>query len=124
MLNCLIGGNTAPEDPDIEVRFPIEYESLGHNLVEQAGFAFLDAQPTDLLGVAPGTAGLADRGGFGLVMDLLPGSPAIDAGTNMDGPDIVLLDQTGGPRVVGPQADIGAYEFVPVTGPVQGWLVQ
>src|SRR5205823_4590493 len=40
----------------------------------------------------------------------LPGSPAIDAGSNPAG---LTTDQTGGPRVQGAAADIGAVEHVP-----------
>jgi len=42
----------------------------------------------------------------------LPGSPAIDAGSNGGG---FLWDQRGPgfPRVVGPRADIGAFESGP-----------
>jgi hypothetical protein len=50
---------------------------------------------------------LADNGGPTKTMALLPGSPAIDAGSN---PANLATDQRIYPRVVGASADIGAYE--------------
>jgi hypothetical protein len=52
-------------------------------------------------------AGLADNGGFTQTIDLLSGSPAIDAGVN---PDALLFDQRGFPRDFGLGVDAGALE--------------
>jgi hypothetical protein len=51
--------------------------------------------------------GLDDNGGPTQTVDLLTGSPAIDAGLD---PDALLLDQRGLSRVVGAGTDIGALE--------------
>lgn len=56
---------------------------------------------------------LADNGGPTLTMALLPGSPAIDAGSNSDAP---ATDQRGLARVVNGRIDIGAFE-TQQTGP-------
>ena len=53
----------------------------------------------------PMLAPLADNGGFSQTMALLPGSPAIDAGSGC-----VAVDQRGVARPIGPACDIGAYE--------------
>ena len=62
----------------------------------------------DLVGIDPMLGPLQDNGGPTPTMALLPGSPAIDAGSN---PMDLTADQRGyTPRVVGAAADIGAYE--------------
>jgi hypothetical protein len=60
----------------------------------------------NLIGGDPLLAPLGDYGGPTQTMPLLPGSPAIDAGTTGDG--IPTTDQRGVPRVGG--VDIGAFE--------------
>ncbi len=64
---------------------------------------------------------LADNGGLTQTMALLPGSPAIDAGSNSLAVDpatnqILANDQRGPgfPRIVGQSVEIGAYEFNPL----------
>ena len=54
---------------------------------------------------------LADNGGSTQTMELLPGSPAIDAGDNMNCP---LTDERGVARPQGIYCDLGAFEY---TGP-------
>ncbi len=56
---------------------------------------------------------LADNGGATLTMALLPGSPAIDAGSAVGAP---ATDQRGVARPQGPGVDVGAfeYQYVPV----------
>jgi hypothetical protein len=62
-----------------------------------------------LIGTNPLLGPLANNGGPTQTMALLAGSPAIDKGSN---PANLTTDQRGGtfPRVVGPSADIGAFE--------------
>jgi CSLREA domain-containing protein len=68
-----------------------------------------------LVGVEPLLGPLADHGGATLTYDLLPGSPAIDAGSASGCPD---HDQRGvfrpqdGDALGGARCDIGAYEYV------------
>ena len=65
--------------------------------------------PTGTLVVDPMLASLSDNGGPTHTHALLPGSPAIDAGTNAPA---TPFDQRGDgfPRVVGTLADLGAFE--------------
>ena len=65
----------------------------------------------NLVGVDPLLGPLADNGGPTRAHALLPGSPAIDVGSN---PLALTTDQrgTGFPRVAGAAADMGAYEGV------------
>ena len=59
---------------------------------------------------APDLAPLGNYGGPTQTMPPLPGSPAIDAGSNA-ATNNFATDQRGLPRFVGPQVDIGAVEF-------------
>jgi hypothetical protein len=85
--------------------------SLGHNLADDDSCGF--TEPTDLV-VADAMLGpLQDNGGPTETHDLLPGSPAIDAGGNCPPPD---TDQRGVTRPQGAACDIGAVEYLPEPG--------
>jgi hypothetical protein len=68
--------------------------------------------PDTIIGVDPLLAALANNGGPTRTQALLPGSPAIDAGSNPQG---LTFDQRGAgfPRVFGAAPDIGAFEGGP-----------
>jgi hypothetical protein len=87
------------------------YSSLGHNLIGitngSSGFGI----PGDLIGGNPLLGALADNGGPTLTCALLPGSPAIDVGTDSV-TNTFATDQRGYPRLVGAHVDIGAVEGV------------
>jgi len=86
-----------------------------HNIV----LSSTDTLPPDTIAADPGLGVLADHGGQTMTMPLLPGSPAIDAGSNELNAN---CDQRAGnfsqydnfitmyERVIGANADIGAYE--------------
>lgn len=61
-----------------------------------------------------GLSPLADNGGPTQTMALLPGSPAINAGTNATCTEI---DQRGIERPQGDNCDLGAYEYIDNTAP-------
>jgi len=84
-------------------------DSLGYNLADDTSCGF--TQLTDLV-VADAMLGpLQDNGGPTETHDLLPGSPAIDAGS-MDCPP-PDTDQRGVARPQGTDCDIGAVEYMP-----------
>ncbi len=83
----------------------------GHNLSSDASCAFTAAGSMN--NTDPKLGPLADNGGPTWTMALLPGSPAIDAGTALGAP---TTDQRGVPRPQGAGVDIGAfeYQYIPV----------
>lgn len=68
-------------------------------------------QLSDILDTNPLLGMLQNNGGTTPTHALLAGSPAIDAGNNLDAP---ATDQRGFARIVGRTIDIGAFEFTPV----------
>ncbi len=79
--------------------------SAGHNLdnLNTCGFSAAG----DITDTIPLLGPLANNGGTTLTHALLPGSPAINAGTDAGCP---VTDQRGVIRPIGPHCDIGAYE--------------
>jgi hypothetical protein len=105
-LNTDVPVGLAAEPDDVVASF----ESTTNTLVQDGDGAtgLTDHADGNLLGVDPKLGPLQDNGGPTPTMALLPGSPAIDAGSNPLG---LTSDQRGySPRVVGPAADIGAFE--------------
>jgi hypothetical protein len=105
LANTILAGNTAPTGPDVFATLT----SLGYNLIgdpsDSSGFV-----ATDLLGYNPLLAPLGNYGGPTQTMALLPGSPAIDAGSNNLLPADLSTDQRGFARIVNGTVDIGAFE--------------
>jgi CSLREA domain-containing protein len=84
------------------------FSSSDYNLIQNVGSATGFVGFHDQLGVLPLLApGLADNGGPLQTLALLPGSPAIDAGTCAENES---EDQRGAPRAQGGACDIGAFE--------------
>jgi predicted outer membrane repeat protein len=77
-----------------------------NSLIETTG-TDLESCGSSLLTSDPVLGPLQDNGGFTKTMALLPGSPAINAGTNTGCP---ATDQRGLPRPQGSHCDIGAHE--------------
>lgn len=118
--NTIVAGNDAAYEPDVSG--PVW--SQGHNLIGRLGFAFPGWDSTDQIGtlatpVAALLGPLQDNGGSTFTHALLPGSPAIDGGSNalaVDAAGVVLPNDqrgTGFPRVVNAAVDIGALEVQP-----------
>jgi hypothetical protein len=98
--------NSLVAAPDDVSRFGPGQLIGAHNLI---GSAIYLTPPPDTISSDPLLAPLADNGGATLTHALQPGSPAIDKGNNDTG---ATNDQRGPShaRVVGPAADIGAFE--------------
>jgi hypothetical protein len=104
------------------------------NSLIQTGFAAINGtNTTNITGQSPNLATLAPNGGPTKTMALLPGSPAIDHGSNGAIPAGVTTDQRGNghPRIVNGKVDIGAFEskinpvivLSPTTASVYGQVV-
>ncbi len=114
LANTIIAGNTAPSPsslsgPDVNG----VVTSLGYNLIgnTSGGSGFV---ATDLQNVNPLVGAQKYNGGSTPTMELLPGSPAIDAGNNTlaIGPSgsPLTADQRGFTRIANGTVDIGAFE--------------
>jgi parallel beta-helix repeat protein len=110
--SSIVAGNSAADGPDLWTNYSPSTTGGDYNLV--------GANPTTLalggshnkIGTAasplnPMLAPLANNGGPTQTHALLPGSPALNAGSNPLG---LAADQRGAQRIAGDQADIGAYE--------------
>lgn len=103
--SSIVAMNTAAAE-SFDISAPATASIIGsHDLVQVANVAL----PADTIVAAPLVGALADNGGPTPTHALLPGSPALDAGSN---PLALPNDQRGEgfPRTVGPASDIGAFE--------------
>jgi hypothetical protein len=81
--------------------------TLDHNVIGKTNFLLIGS---DTLQSDPHLGPLQRNGSWLRSVALLPGSPAIDAGSN---PDNLIFDQRGAPRAIGAAPDIGSFEFDP-----------
>ena len=100
LLNTLLSNN------DAENLAGESIISQGYNLSSDDS-VLLDG-PSDLINTDPLLGPLQDNGGPTWTHALLPGSPALDAGTTEGAPE---TDQRGSIRPFGEGVDIGAFEF-------------
>jgi probable HAF family extracellular repeat protein len=121
LTNTLVAGNftgtgTTPSDIDGPV-------SGSYNLIGTGGSGgLIDGVNGNIVGINPANlhlAPLANYGGPTETHALLPGSPAVNAGSNSLIPTGVTTDQRGLPRVVASNVDIGALELV-ISGDLNG----
>lgn len=99
--SSIIADNHYTGGSDVYTQNPIVGD---HNLILTAKGSL----PADTITQEPLLGALADNGGPTFTQALLPGSPAINAGSNASLK--LLFDQRGFARVVGASADIGAFE--------------
>ena len=120
LTNSLLGGNTAPQGPDL--RIAGEHIAAQYNVIQDGtGSGLVNGVDGNLVGVDPklDPAGLQDHGGPTPTIALLSGSAAIDAGDNAAAAGLTG-DQRGVPfvRDYGDGADdvvdVGAYEVQPL----------
>jgi hypothetical protein len=107
LQSTIVAGNSAvTSGPDVSGRV-----TLAFSLIQRmGGFTFTESAPgTNIFGLDPLLGPLANNGGKTLTHALLPGSPALDRGSN---PPKLVEDQRGSgfDRVIGLAADIGATE--------------
>ena len=123
LASTIVAGNQ--NSPDVLGRF---FTSAGNNLIGNRGdvTTLIDGENNDLVGTSdnpidPLLGDLQDNGGLTPTQALLPGSPAIDRGADLEG-----IDQRGGDfvRPVGLGNDIGAFEVQnPYSTPEDDYLV-
>ncbi len=118
--NTIVAGNTGYDISDY-----IQPTSANNLIGNGTGITNLaQLAPSNLIGttadINPMLGSLANNGGPTNTMALLPGSPAIDAGSNALAVDAngnpLTTDQrgVGFPRILGHSVDMGAYEFTPL----------
>ncbi|MBA4371352.1 MAG: hypothetical protein C0402_00650 [Thermodesulfovibrio sp.] len=104
ITNSIIASNSGAVGPDVYGSI----NSQGYNLIGAAAGTTINGDTTgNIIGVAPLLSPLGNYGGPTQTMALLPGSPAIDAGTNSGCP---TTDQRGMTRPYNTACDIGAVE--------------
>jgi hypothetical protein len=108
----------APADPDVSGSITTSQNSLFSSTVPAQMIAANGDLGGNQFGVNPRLGPLADNGGPTQTMALLPGSPALDAGTDTSPlGGIPTTDQRGLPRLQGAATDIGAFEVQPSSPP-------
>ena len=103
LSNTLVANNLATTSPDLDGAF---VSNSGDNLIEAPGSA-TGLHGSDITGVDPLIAALAQNDGSTMTHALQSGSLAIDAGSALNAPTV---DQRGVFRDTAP--DIGAYEAI------------
>jgi CSLREA domain-containing protein len=114
LRNTIVGDNIdiGGQSPDCGGVAGSGISTQGFNLVENLEGCNFSPLPTDITGVNPALAPLANYGGTTETHALLPESPAIEEGSCMDfNGDPVLTDQRGVARPQGSDCDIGSYEY-------------
>jgi len=111
--STIVANNTAQNGATADVGSPYAIAISGANNLVIASSLPL---PPDTIALDPMLGPLQDNGGATKTHALLPGSPAIDHGNNVAGFNYEqrMIDADGTQfyeRVVGPSADIGAFEF-------------
>ena len=112
LANTIVANNAAgTASPDIYGTVTADY-----CLIEDGSGATIntDDPGSNISGVDPLFGARGSYGGPTQTIPLLPGSPAIDAGSNALIPSGVTTDQRGYARIFNGTVDIGAYEFSPL----------
>jgi len=106
LKNTILGGSASTATPNLRTYDGGIITSQGNNLSTDGGAGLL-VGPGDLINTDPRLASLGNYGGTTQTHALLPGSPAINAGTATGAPS---TDQRGIARPQQGTVDIGAFE--------------
>lgn len=113
LTNSIVAGNTSAGSPDVQGLFT----SVGANFIGEMAGSTPSGNGTNLTFASTGSSFeslLRWRSTKPTLTYLLvPGSPAIDAGSNADVPEGLTTDQFGSPRILQDIVDLGAMEFTP-----------
>jgi hypothetical protein len=96
---------------------PAIFSSVGHNLEDTTPSQCGLTASSDKVGLNPLLGPLVNNGGGALTLELLPGSPAVDAGDDSGCP---TTDERGLTRPQGAACDIGALEVLPPSATTGG----
>jgi len=114
LANTIVAGNTSGYNPDVSTFGGGVFISQGNNLVgttgNTSGWVGSDLTGTSVQPLNAVLAPLGNYGGPTQTMALLPGSPAIGAGSKALVPAGVTTDQRGEPRFLNGKVDIGAFQ--------------
>lgn len=107
LSNSIVAGDTdaSGKAPDIAGPATANFSLIGNTTGATLGGS------NDILNTNPQLGALANNGGAFQTMALLPGSPAINSGSNSLIPGGVTTDERGYPRIAGGTVDMGAYEL-------------
>ncbi|MDG4594843.1 MAG: C25 family cysteine peptidase [Candidatus Contendobacter sp.] len=115
VTNSILANSTDGSSNVPDCAFPVGGATVtdgGYNLVQDPGrCSFTNGVNNNIVGQDPQLDSLASNGGPTQTHALLPGSPAIDAGSTT-----LTTDQRGVDRPQGAADDIGAYEVGPPAG--------
>jgi CSLREA domain-containing protein len=130
LKNTIVANNTISSGtgPDLKGTF----NSQDFNLIgNTSGATFTGTTGHNITNMDPLLGPLANNGGLTMTRALLPGSPAINAGSNANLPldtfdldgdgntsEPLPVDQRGVPRIANTTVDIGAFEFTDAPGGV------
>lgn len=114
LANTIVAGNMNGTSPDIYGTVTANYCLIGNNTDPIT--IFTSGSGNNIVNQDPLLAALGNYGGPTQTLPLLPGSPAIDKGSNALIPLGLTTDQRGLPRIypANGTVDIGAYEYQPV----------
>ena len=109
-LESVIVGDNSATGGNADISRNLGTLNASNSLLESDFGLVNGVDSANVTGMDPNLAPLADNAGVTKTQALLTASPALNAGSN---PGALVTDQRGAgfPRVIGAQADIGAYEF-------------